>query len=235
MGLFTRKPLYNDFTISGGRGNVELFAHFTSAARGKSYTLPPHAIKEALQTSPLHPHDRALLVLALDQMKTLVEELTRAAEYETYIAQRNAREKRLAFLLEKDRCDLRAPDRPYRRHLIKDEPPRRYKSHTLLTGTPENIRVALKLIKPEMIQSFSPRMLSPRFAIELDEHRLLYEHNNNKHLNYDDQVMVHEALLELRAYKIQNDLPVIPLRPTPSDTPPHTPDRPRYRRYGIYF
>ena len=237
MGLFTRKAIYDDFTLSGGKGGVPLFAHFTTAARGKrDATLPAHAILEQVRGGLLHPDDSALFMLALERMAVLIENDRFTAEFEAAAARRTAEEKRIANLLAADRYDLRAPDKPFRRHLHgKNEPPRRYKGYALLTGDHDNIRASLKLVRPEMYHVLDARAHHPRFTHDFTEHRLLYEHHNNGHLNYDDQLMVHEALLALRAYKINNNLPAISLHPAAADKPAPPPERPRHRGHGIYF
>ena len=231
MGLFKRKPLYNDFTITAGSGGgLDLRAHFTSATKGKDAALPAKDILERLHAGTLHPADRDLFMLALEHIATRNEDHRMTTAYSDYVERCETQQRRIHNMLASDRYDLPAPDHPYRRHLLKDEPPRRYKSYTLLTGTPDNIRVALKRVKPDMYYSASSRSHHPRFTDDFTEHRLLYEHRNNGHLNYDDQVMVHEALLEMRAYKIQNDLPIIPQRaPEPAPKPP---EKSRKRDYG---
>lgn len=240
MGLFKSKPLYNDFTITADASGGNLFAHFTSTARKKNgapdtarnATLPPYILAEQVRDGKMHPDDRALFMLALERMTLLSENGRFHAAFKDAAARCKAAQTRIENLLASDRYDLPPPEKPYRRHLNrKDEPARFYKSFTLITGTPDNIRASLKLVKPDMHYSATSRAYHPHFTNDFTEHRLLYEYNNNGHLNYDDQLLVHEALRELRAYKIQNNLPVIPLKPVP----PPQPERPRYRGHGIYF
>lgn len=233
MSLFRRKPLYSSFTIVADARGV-LCARFNAATNRNDVTLHPSIMVEQILALKLHPEDSALMSLALQQIRKQAEDAAFEKQYNDICEQRNAREKRIARLLDLDRCDLQAPERPRHRHLIKNEPPRRYKSFSLLTGTPDNIRASLKLLRPEMYYSATNRSHTPRFTMDFDEHRLLYEHNNNGHLNYDDKLMVHEALLELRAHKIQNNMPVIALHASAA-RPERTPERPRFRGFGIYF
>jgi hypothetical protein len=157
----------------------------------------------------LHPQDRALLTQALSCLKMSREERAHKCSNEQFRALLDSAQKAHARALRQDHEDLPPPDKLFRRHTIQ-EPPCLYKSFSIEAGDKE-YRAALHLIKPEMKHDTLNNRHEPCHAHNLTEGLLLQTYRTPHHLNYDDQKLVHEALLALRKHKLENNQPRIKL------------------------
>ncbi len=234
---FKKSPLYASFGIEPDRTGI-LRAYFKDAA-GNPVTHPVVRLTLAEMLaekgpngqSRLHPQDRALMTLALTALRDGTEESRqqeKAAAYQTDIRAR-------AFKLEVERVhdleDLPAPDKPRHRHLL-NEPPARYKDFNISGYSADSLHADFKLCKP-MLRNTGTRV-QPHFRDEMDEGQLLAAYRACAALNYDDKVMLHQALLDLRRERREKDYPVINLRPAPEKKP--APEwTPRAARCSIFY
>lgn len=233
---FNKSPLYASFGIDPDGGGM-LRAIFKNACgmpvKGPLTRITLAEIlaeKDLNGHSRLHPQDRALMTLALAALREGTEDARqqeRAAAYQTDIRTR-------AFNLElarvHDHEDLPAPDKPRHRHLL-NEPEPRYKDFAINGYSAETLHADFKLRKP-VLRNIGTRT-EPHFRDQMNEAQLLSAYRSCGSLNYDDQVMLHQALLALRSERREKDYPVVNLRPAPAKKAEPLP-RPA-ARMGFYW
>jgi hypothetical protein len=232
---FNKSPTYSSFAIEADRlGQRAIFKNAAGEPIGGP--LVKMTIAEILKEkdlggqSRLHPQDRALLTLALATLRDMAEDRRQQDSAAAYDAAIRTRAFNLELARVNDLADLPAPDKPRHRHLLK-EPEKKYKDFTIAGYSAETLHADLKLRKP-VLRNIGTRT-EPHFRDEMNEAVLLSAYRVCSGMNYDDQVMLHEALLTLRRERREKNYPVINLRPTLEKRP--DPEREKRTFRGMIF